>query len=374
MKQLYSARNAVEAHDLRFFLIAHGVESVVVGDNNAFESIFSFTPQSAPSVFVDDLDYERAIALVVQFENHTDQPESHGTWNCRQCDHSIEAQFDTCWKCGLVRGDSPIQMSSAAQTEHQAEEHANDIEKFSDFDAAAPVSANRNTWALCLEMLIVLALTKPWIGGHSIATKLLYGLGITSNLTNYCVASILVGSFAVFVVLIAIRLSGESWSTFGITTPSSVDILTASLVCVIGYFCASMGSEIFREVLTSVYGERYVSQLISAHRYTIDVHGWSGLLILGALAVSVSVSEELVARGYLIPRLEQSLRSTPAAVLASAILFAFFHWYQGIFIICHAFFAGVVYGTAFAWTRRLWPVIIAHAVYDFSAFLHHAAR
>ena len=40
--------------------------------------------------------------------------------------------------------------------------------------------------------------------------------------------------------------------------------------------------------------------------------------------------------------------------------------------MCHAFLAGIVYGIAFAWSRRFWPVAIAHAMYDFSAFLSHA--
>jgi membrane protease YdiL (CAAX protease family) len=77
-------------------------------------------------------------------------------------------------------------------------------------------------------------------------------------------------------------------------------------------------------------------------------------------------------RGYLFTRLEQLLRSTWAAVLLSAAVFGLMHWFGGPFNVCDAFLAGIVYGIAFAWTRTLWPVVIAHALYDFSVFLHRA--
>jgi membrane protease YdiL (CAAX protease family) len=94
--------------------------------------------------------------------------------------------------------------------------------------------------------------------------------------------------------------------------------------------------------------------------------------VLLVLAIAVGFSEELVARGYLIPRLERLLRSTWASVLVSAAVFGLLHWRSGVLTVCHAFLGGIVYGIAFAWTRRLWPVAIAHAMYDFSAMLYGA--
>jgi hypothetical protein len=58
MKQLYSARNGLETHELRLLLAAHDIDAKVTGDNNSFETFISFSPQSAPRVFVDDADLE----------------------------------------------------------------------------------------------------------------------------------------------------------------------------------------------------------------------------------------------------------------------------------------------------------------------------
>src|SRR3954470_17256726 len=99
MKQLYSARNALEAHDLRFFLSAHAIDSKITGDNNAFETFISFTPQSAPCVFVDDADFERASELLDEFENRPSSPDSQPAWTCSNCQQLVQSQFETCWKC-----------------------------------------------------------------------------------------------------------------------------------------------------------------------------------------------------------------------------------------------------------------------------------
>ena len=77
------------------------------------------------------------------------------------------------------------------------------------------------------------------------------------------------------------------------------------------------------------------------------------------------------AAGYLIPRLERLLRSTWVAVLVSAGVFALLHLQIDIFSCWSAFLAGLVYGIAFAWSRRLWPIAIAHSLYDLRVFLHH---
>src|SRR5207249_714881 len=100
MKQLYSARYAPEAHELRLFLAAHDIDAKVIGDNNAFEAFISFTPQSAPCVFVDDADFEPASALLVQFENRASSTKSQPAWMCPKCQTIIESQFEVCWKCG----------------------------------------------------------------------------------------------------------------------------------------------------------------------------------------------------------------------------------------------------------------------------------
>jgi membrane protease YdiL (CAAX protease family) len=125
-------------------------------------------------------------------------------------------------------------------------------------------------------------------------------------------------------------------------------------------------------MLKSMCSERYIYQITHAHDTPFHVQGWTGLVLLLVLAFVVGFSEELVVRSYLIPRLERLLHSAWASVLVSAAVFGLLHWRSGILTMCHAFLAGIVYGIAFVLTRRLWPVALAHAMYDFSAFLSDA--
>ncbi len=69
-------------------------------------------------------------------------------------------------------------------------------------------------------------------------------------------------------------------------------------------------------------------------------------------------------RGYLIPRLEQLLGSTAAALLVSTGLFASYHIYQGPAGAFGAGVTGLLYGASFCWWRRLWPLCVAHTLHN----------
>jgi membrane protease YdiL (CAAX protease family) len=87
-------------------------------------------------------------------------------------------------------------------------------------------------------------------------------------------------------------------------------------------------------------------------------------VVLVVLSLSIGFSEELAMRGYLIPRFEKLLGSTTSSVLVSTTLFASYHLYQGLEGTAGVFVIGLVFGIAFCWTRRLWPIVIAHAMAD----------
>jgi len=85
-------------------------------------------------------------------------------------------------------------------------------------------------------------------------------------------------------------------------------------------------------------------------------------LLVAALALN-AFAEELVVRGYLITRLEMATASLPMALLLSSALFAAYHVYHGPATI-QVFLAGMLLGIAFLVWRRLWPVVIAHFLWD----------
>jgi membrane protease YdiL (CAAX protease family) len=80
-------------------------------------------------------------------------------------------------------------------------------------------------------------------------------------------------------------------------------------------------------------------------------------------------AEELVMRGYLIPRFEDLFGSTGKALVLSSVLFASYHLYQGLYGAGSALVMGLVFGVAFIAMRRLWPIAAAHALLNISSAL-----
>jgi len=87
-------------------------------------------------------------------------------------------------------------------------------------------------------------------------------------------------------------------------------------------------------------------------------------MVLFLFAAVNGFGEELVIRGYLIPRLERIWGSALLAIAATSLLFASYHIYQGLLGALFIFVGGVIYGIVFCVTRRLWPVVIAPAIAD----------
>ena len=84
--------------------------------------------------------------------------------------------------------------------------------------------------------------------------------------------------------------------------------------------------------------------------------------------------EELTNRGYLMNRVAELMGGSAMAWAVSlvvvSILFGVGHVYQGVSGIVAAALGGLVYGSLYLWTgRNLWAPIIAHGVFDTTAFL-----
>ena len=238
--------------------------------------------------------------------------------------------------------------------------------------AANTPAAARSAWSLWFEVLIVLVLTQPLSYCYSPALLAIGSLWIHDTAPAFYAPSILYYALTIALTLAIIRVSGDPWSTFGISKPMPVDVVSGGIICVLCIAVTSMGVEIFIDVLKSILSSRDFYQITHVPRSSYDAHGWAGFFALLVLASSVGFSEELITRGYLIPRLERLLKSTWASVIASAGFFGVTHWHQGILSMFNAFLFGIVTGIAFAWSRRIWPVAIAHAGFDFSLFLSRA--
>jgi len=90
------------------------------------------------------------------------------------------------------------------------------------------------------------------------------------------------------------------------------------------------------------------------------------------MIVGGGFAEETVFRGYLFERLGKLLGhgagAKAAIVLSTSALFALAHYPdQGLAGVEQATMTGLVFGTIFALTGRLWTVMVAHAAFDLTA-------
>ena len=100
----------------------------------------------------------------------------------------------------------------------------------------------------------------------------------------------------------------------------------------------------------------------------LDAYWWTvPVLILSALRHAVV--EEVIVVGYLMNRFGKFGWSVPLSIAASSLLRGTYHLYQGF----GPFIGNVVMGIVFAWlytrTKRVMPLVIAHALLDIVAFV-----
>jgi len=87
------------------------------------------------------------------------------------------------------------------------------------------------------------------------------------------------------------------------------------------------------------------------------------------LVVVVAVSEETIFRGYLTSRLQTATRSTTAAVLLSATIFALGHGYEGPLGVVTVGVMGLIFNLIYLWRKSLVAPIVLHFLQDFLAIV-----
>ena len=105
----------------------------------------------------------------------------------------------------------------------------------------------------------------------------------------------------------------------------------------------------------------------------VDVSGlpsqwWAAAILLGA-AVAAAILEEFVVVGYLTTRLREMGWGIPAVILASALLRGSYHLYQGWPMALGNVVMGVVFAWLYVRKGRLFPLVLAHFLLDFTAFV-----
>lgn len=100
----------------------------------------------------------------------------------------------------------------------------------------------------------------------------------------------------------------------------------------------------------------------------LDAYWWT-VPVLVLSAIRHGIVEEVIVVGYLLDRLGKLGWATPAAIFASAMLRGSYHLYQGFGPFIGNAIMGVIFAVFYTRTRRLMPLVIAHAVLDIVAFV-----
>ena len=98
-------------------------------------------------------------------------------------------------------------------------------------------------------------------------------------------------------------------------------------------------------------------------------------VVLAGIAISLvaGIGEEIVFRAYAISRMEEAGYSQRAAMLAPWAVFTVIHLYQGPLALLVIGAVGGIFVWLYRWRRSIYPVMVAHALYDVTIILLSAA-
>jgi len=164
--------------------------------------------------------------------------------------------------------------------------------------------------------------------------------------------------------LVSLWLRNGGWSAIGIRRPKSwtnvvlIALAAAALRILLGGLVIEpLAAHIWPPSAAPAGIGSIAGNLMSALKW---------LLLVWTFA---AVGEEVAYRGYLLRRAAEFLGSSTAAhwmaVLVTAVLFGFGHYYKGPAGIVDSTFAGLILGAAYMFSgKTLWTTMLAHGFID----------
>ena len=201
--------------------------------------------------------------------------------------------------------------------------------------------------------------------GDRVATALRgFGpLGILALLVILLAGNYPIAPLGALLALGWVRWSRTPWREIGYVQPKS---WTQDLA--LGLALGIVFKLLMKALVMPLFGAPAINQ--AYHYLTGNPAALPGAVYL--MIVGGGFGEETVFRGYLFERLGKlfggSAAAKAASVILSAGLFALYHYReQGLAGLEQASITGLVFGTLFAVTGRLWMVMAVHAAFDLTA-------
>jgi len=188
-------------------------------------------------------------------------------------------------------------------------------------------------------------------------------LGILALLVILLAGNYPIAPFGALLALVWVRWSRTPWREIGYVQPKS---WTQDLALGLAFGIAF--KLLMKALVMPLFGAPPINQ--AYHYLTGNRAALPGAVYL--MIVGGGFGEETVFRGYLFERLGKlfggSVAAKTASVILSAGLFGLYHYReQGLAGVEQASMTGLVFGTIFAVTGRLWMVMAVHAAFDLTA-------
>lgn len=169
----------------------------------------------------------------------------------------------------------------------------------------------------------------------------------------YFSLSMIYYSIPVIAMVMYITWRNKEWKAAGMTNTKLMKESFIAGIIVLLYFLVVL--PLYSMIVTSFQLEATRDWIPRAENYT------QAILLMIGIGIA-AFAEEILYRGFLLPRFEKILRSPFLSVLLTAIIFSGSHIYQGMTGVLGAFMVGILFGVAFVVFRRIWPLVIAHCV------------
>jgi membrane protease YdiL (CAAX protease family) len=164
-------------------------------------------------------------------------------------------------------------------------------------------------------------------------------------------------------ILFVIWQSGDPRSQFGFTRFRWRDLLWAAAAIVIEIGCHLLSRLAFHGKVTSIVAGYHLY-----NKWQDGLLAWSYMAWMVLWIPISAASQEVLMRGYLVTRLSELFGRVAPAVFVSAVLFSAWHTYEGASAAAATFLSGLAMAGIFLKTRSLWPLILAHSVYNGLAY------
>lgn len=191
----------------------------------------------------------------------------------------------------------------------------------------------------------------PFLKAHQVAADLVF---LSSRLLLWLVLLLM--------YLYVIKTEAGPFLIWGNTTLTIKKSIMLVAGILLGIFCCGMLSAI----IAKVFGWNMQSARFN-EAVKLFIH-YPYLIYF--TAITAGITEELLFRGYLLPRLQLLVNNSMFSILLSSLLFGLLHFgYGTLFNMLGPFFMGIVFAFFYNKYRHMGILIIAHSLWDILAIL-----